>query len=101
MSGGIDGAALGLEFAELGAAIDRFCVGRERTRETRAPGGMVAELAEFRQLIDVLELEFSRDAAAFAATDEYDNEGSVSAIDCIRHHCRMGRTAAADRVCVG
>lgn len=101
MSGGNGGAGLGLEFADLGAAIDRFCVERDRSRSRPAPGGLEAELVGLRQLIEVLELEFSRDAAAFAATDEYDSAGSVSAIDHIRHRCKMGRTAAADRVSVG
>ncbi len=40
-------------------------------------------------------------AAAFATTDEYDQQGSVSPIDWIRHQCHIGGGAAADRVAVG
>lgn len=58
-------------------------------------------MAEVRRGVDLLELEFSRMAAAFAATDEFDQQGSVSPIHWIRHHCRMGGGAAADRLAVG
>ena len=59
------------------------------------------ELIQLRHQIDLLELAFSRLAAEFAATDEYDEQGSVSAIDWIRIHCHMTSNAAADRVAVG
>jgi hypothetical protein len=49
--------------------------------------------------MDLLELAFSEDAASFSQAEEY--EDSNTAIDWIRHHCRMGGGAAADRVCVG
>jgi hypothetical protein len=48
-----------------------------------------------------LELEFSQTAAAFAATDEYDTQGSTSPIHWIRLNCHMTSGAAADRVAVG
>jgi len=83
--------------AELAAAIDRFC--------ERLPPGSAEEagweLIHLRHQCDRLELEFSRQAAAFAGTDEYDRQGSVSPIDWIRHQCHMGGGAAADRVAVG
>ena len=50
---------------------------------------------------DLLELEFSVEAARFADTDEYDQQGSVSPVDWIRHNCRMSGRAAASAVCVG
>ncbi len=40
-------------------------------------------------------------AAAFAATDEFDREGSYSPIHWIRMNCHMTGGAAADRVAVG
>jgi hypothetical protein len=58
-------------------------------------------MVELRLIIDQLELTFSGMAGRFAATDEYEAQGSVSPIDWIRHHCRMGGGAAADRVWVG
>jgi hypothetical protein len=45
--------------------------------------------------MDVLELKFATTAPSFAATDEYDRQGSVIAIDWIRHHCKMSGHAAA------
>jgi len=46
-------------------------------------------LMELRYEIDKLELRFARMAARFAATDYYDQAGSLSAIDWIRHNCHM------------
>jgi hypothetical protein len=64
-----------------------------------------AELAQdlivLRHQIDKMELLFSRLAARFAATDHWEEEGSVSAIDWIRHQCHMNEGPAADRVAVG
>lgn len=85
------------EIAALAAAIDRFCA-RERPDSAEAAGW---ELIHLRHQSDRLEVEFSALAAAFAATDEYERQGSVSPIDWIRHQCQMGGGAAADRVAVG
>jgi len=85
------------ELAALAAAIDRFCA---RPRPTH-PAEVGAELIHLRHQCDRLELEFSVSSAAFAATDEYDRQGSVSPIDWIRHQCNMGGEAAGDRVAVG
>jgi hypothetical protein len=54
-----------------------------------------------RHAIDLMELSFSEDAARFAATDAYDDDGFVSPIDWIRFNCHMTAGAAADRVAVG
>ena len=54
-----------------------------------------------RKAIDLMELSFAEDAAAFAATDEYDELGFVSAIDWIRFNCHMTSGAAAASVAVG
>jgi hypothetical protein len=62
---------------------------------------VAAELIRRRQKIDQDELEFSRLAAAFAQTDEYDEQGFDSPISWIKANCHMTGGAAADRVCVG
>src|SRR5450759_65886 len=68
--------------------------------------GLTAEdrrerLIRKRHVIDLMELSFAQEAAEFAATDEYEQEGSVSPIDWIRINCHMTGPAAADRVAVG
>ena len=64
-----------------------------------------AELAQdlmlLRHQIDKQELLFSRLAARFAETDYWEEAGSVSAIDWIRHNCNMNQGPVADRVAVG
>jgi Domain of unknown function (DUF222)/HNH endonuclease len=62
---------------------------------------LAAKLIELRRVIDLAELSFAQTAADFAATEEYDEQGSVSPIDWIRINCHMTSTAAADRVRVG
>ena len=57
-------------------------------------------LVRLRHGIDLLELGFA-EAAVFAATDEYDAQGSVSPIDWIRHHCHLSRPAAARAMAAG
>jgi hypothetical protein len=59
------------------------------------------ELIQLRHQIDVMELAFCVRAAEFAATEEWEAQGSVSAIDWIRVNCHMTSNAAADRVAVG
>lgn len=68
---------------------------------SRTPEQIAAEMALVRHEIDMLELCFANLAAQFAATDVYDDEGSASAIDWIRHRCNLTHGAAADRVKVG
>jgi Domain of unknown function (DUF222)/HNH endonuclease len=62
---------------------------------------LAEELISFRHQIDLMELRFSLLCAEFAATDHYEQEGSVSPIDWIRFNCSMTSNAAADRVAVG
>jgi putative spermidine/putrescine transport system ATP-binding protein len=81
----------------LVARVERFC-----TQPLVAQGSeLTADLIELRRSIDLLELRFAQMSAAFAATDQYDAEGSISPIQWIRHQCHMGGGAAADRVAVG
>jgi hypothetical protein len=89
--------AMAPDVGRLLQAVEEFCecpppaTGPERA----------ARLAHSRHAIDLLELKFSQDSAAFAATDEYDQQGAVSPTQWIRLNCRMGGGAAADRLAVG
>ncbi|MDQ6720200.1 MAG: HNH endonuclease [Candidatus Dormibacteraeota bacterium] len=98
MAGSVDSTPMDPEMAALAAAIDRFC---ERPLAGRSASDLTCELTHLRHQCDRLELEFSQTAAAFAATDEYDQQGSVSPIHWIRLNCHMGSGAAADRIAVG
>jgi hypothetical protein len=60
-----------------------------------------ARLIHKRHVINLQELSFAREAAEFAATDAWDEDGSVSAIDWIRFNCHMTSGAAANSVAVG
>jgi hypothetical protein len=51
--------------------------------------------------IDMQLLSFAQEAAEFAATDAWEEDGSASAIDWIRFNCHMTSNAAADRIAVG
>jgi hypothetical protein len=93
----LDEVPMSTAIAGLAAAIDRFCA----TEPPDAPEAIGWELVHLRHQTDRLELTFSSMAAAFASTDEYDVQGSVSPIHWIRHHCHMGSGNAADRVAVG
>ena len=68
---------------------------------SRTPRQIADEMALMRHEIDMLELCFSNLAAEFSATDLWDEEGSATAIDWIRHRCHLTHGAAADRVTVG
>ena len=82
----------------LAAAVDAFCA-RDRSGLTSEEVGF--EMVHLRHACDRLELDFSRMAGEFAATEEYVAQGSVSPIHWIRHNCQMGSGATADRVAVG
>jgi hypothetical protein len=90
-------APVAYEVGRLLEAVDEFCdcapptTGAER----------LARLIHTRRAIDRLEMKFSQDSAAFAATDESEEQGAVSPIQCIRLSCNMGSGAVADRLAVG
>jgi hypothetical protein len=86
------------DVAELLAAIERF---RRRPKANREPAELAAELKGIRHGQDLLDLEFSETAAIFGKTEEYDEQGSVSPIDWIRHHCRMSSSAVWGSMAVG
>src|SRR5260370_23366982 len=86
------------DVARLSRAADSF---RRRPKVGRTHEQVSHELAELRQVCDLIELEFSDLASEFAATDEYDLQGFDSAISWIKEICHMSGGAAADRVCAG
>ena len=83
--------------AQFAEAVELFCL----TPHRELGPELTLDLAEVRRCVDLVELKFSAMAATFAAGDEYDTQGSVSPIHWIRHQCRMGGGAAADRIAVG
>jgi hypothetical protein len=83
----------------IAAAED--CLLRETEDDPRTSEQLAVDLVQLRHAIDLLELCYSRDSAAFAATDEHELQGSVTAVDWIRHNCKMSGHAAAERVCAG
>jgi hypothetical protein len=58
-------------------------------------------LIQRRRVIDLQEIAFAREAAEFAASDAWDEDGSVSAIDWLRFNCHMNAGAAANSIAVG
>ena len=86
------------DVSELLAAIERF---RQRPKANRQPTELAAELKGIRHGQDLLDLEFSATAADFGRTAEYEEQGSVSPIDWIRHNCRMSSSAVWGSMAVG
>ena len=58
-------------------------------------------LRDKAHLIDVQLLSFAQEAAEFAATDAWEEDGSVSANDWIRFNCHMTSVTAGDLIAVG
>jgi hypothetical protein len=65
------------------------------------PTQLGEHLIRLRHGIDLLELDFAGSAATFAGTDEYENQGSVSAYDWIRHNCHMSGQAVSRSLTAG
>ena len=91
-------ALLSPEVEALHASIDRF---RQRPRVHREPTELAAELKVIAHCRDLLDLDFAETAANFSKTQEYEEQGSVSPIDWIRHNCRMSSSAVWGSVAVG
>ena len=85
------------EVARFASSVERFCAAPIRTSGPE----LSFDMRELSRCRDLLEVKFSEMAAAFATTDEYDLDGSVSPVHWIRHQCHLGGGAAADRVAVG
>jgi Domain of unknown function (DUF222)/HNH endonuclease len=58
-------------------------------------------LFEMGRGISLMQLMFAKEAAEFAATEEYQLDGSVSPIDWIRIHCHLTGPQAANYVAAG
>jgi hypothetical protein len=69
--------------------------------ESVTPPQLGEHLIRLRHGIDRLELDFARAAASFAATSEYETQGSTSAVDWVRHQCAMSGQAAARSIATG
>lgn len=69
----------------------------------RGPAGPSCgdELVHLRRTLDLLELEFARTAAQFAATDEYDRAGYCTPIHWMRNECNTSSSIAGNAVAVG
>jgi hypothetical protein len=92
-----DGQTPGVSLESVMQAIEQFVA----TRPELTPFELGERLIRLRHCIDLLELGFARDAAAFASTDEYESQGSTSPIDWVRHQCRMSGNAAARSITTG
>jgi len=82
----------------LWCAIEQFVAGPVQELSAYEIG---ERLIRLRHGIDLLELGFARDAAAFAATEEYEAQGSTSPVDWVRHQCGMSGNAAARSIATG
>src|ERR1700730_18300447 len=85
------------EIALLEAAADRFT---QQPVPVEGPA-LATYLMRVQRVSDRLAVKVSQAASAFADTDEYDNQGSVSPIHWIRMNCPMTGGAAADPIAVG
>jgi hypothetical protein len=84
--------------APLTAVVDRLST---RPRPDRTPEQVGTDLVRLRHELNRLELEFATDAARFAATDEYDEQGACSPYSWIKHNCRMAGGPTYSAICVG
>lgn len=85
------------ELALLAESVERFSL-----REHRVAGDELAiDLPELNRCINLLQLKFSKMAATFAQTDEYDRDCAYSPIHWLRTNCHLTAGAAGDRLAVG
>jgi hypothetical protein len=67
-------------------AAQDVCVIEAPDEDRRTPGERL--IADARAL-SLIQLVFAQKAAAFAATNEFEDDGAATAIDWIRIHCHM------------
>ena len=67
----------------LATAVTQYCADAGCAGDGQQ---LSVELPALRHVIDELELGFAKQAAAFAATDEYELQGSLSPAEWVRHH---------------
>ena len=84
--------------AEFRVAVQRFVAAADPPRR---PVDLGDDLKLLRHLMDEIELEFAKRAAAFAATEEYERQGANSAESWIRHECKTSGVAAGSAITVG
>src|SRR5579859_65123 len=82
----------------LKAAVSAFGVRRQDAFTTTS---RAEELRQLREVIDALEVEFSRSARAFQLQGGHLAHGFPCVVSWLRQNCKMSGTSAADRVCVG
>src|SRR5882762_4748233 len=58
-------------------------------------------LSDKARFLSLVQRSFAQDAAEYAATEEYEEDGSATAIDSIRIHCHMTGAQAANYVVAG
>jgi hypothetical protein len=85
------------EISLLEAAVARFSA---QPLPKDGPG-LASYLTRVQRVNDCLTVQSSRASAAFAETEEYDDQGFVSPIHWLRMNCHMTGGAAADRIAVG
>jgi hypothetical protein len=73
----------------------------ERLFADLEPNDYAGRLVRGREAIDHFELGFSRDAAAFASGEQFQNDDSTTPFEWMRHECKMQFGAAIDRLTVG
>ena len=85
------------ELALFEAAVDRF------SQQPVPTDGLAAAayVARVQRANDKVALKVAEGAAAFAQTDEYDNQGFVSPLHWLRVNLHMTGGAASDRIAVG
>jgi hypothetical protein len=71
-------------------------VALRRKRKQRLDG-----LLRMKAKIDLLELEFCRNAAVFADSRAYEGSGAASAVKWISEYCHMAEEDAADSIVIG
>jgi hypothetical protein len=79
-------------------AAQDVCVIEAPDEDRRTPGERL--IADARAL-SLIQLVFAQKAAAFAATNEYEDDGAATAIDWIRINCHMTGPQAANYVNAG
>jgi hypothetical protein len=86
-------------YEELDAAVKRFIAGtRTSSRSALEIGDAIVRT---QGLIDALRLKLARDAARFAATDEWERQGFTSPVAWLTNECHMKPGEAGDAICVG
>jgi hypothetical protein len=86
-------------YEEFGTALTRF-IARTRNAQS-APADMGEALVRKQRFIDILRLDFARDASHFATTGEWERQGSATPITWLTNTCHVTPGDAAAAICVG